>query len=253
MIFTPSKKTKMMPGKFDTLGLITARGGSKRLPGKNVKNLLGKPLIAWTAEAALKSRFLDHVILSTDDRRIAAVARKWGVGVPFMRPAALAKDGTPHMDVLIHVLRWLEEHEKRLPEYIVLLQPTSPLRTADDIDAAIEIAIKNNADAVVSVFEIQKNTTLVWQLTGKGMLRKIKYYQDRPVAACFAPNGAIYVIRSSVLKEKKTLYPRRSFPYIMPASRSLDIDTPWDFHMAELILKNKMPSPTNRGITVVRR
>ena len=232
-------KYQAITGQIDAIGLITARGGSKRLPGKNIKQLCGKPLIAWTAVAAFKSRFLNRVILSTDDRQIAAVAKKWGVEVPFLRPSALAKDNTPHMDVLDHVVRWLDKHEGRIPEYIILLQPTSPLRTAKDIDAAVEIALKNQADAVVSVFEIQKNPTPVWQLTHKGLLCDAKYSHRRPSAPCFEPNGAIYIIRSSVLMSEKTLYPKRSFPYTMPVSRSLDVDTPWDLHLAELIIKDR--------------
>ena len=199
----PKLSKKTFRNRTDVLGLITARGGSKRLPGKNIKRLCGKPLIAWTAEAALKSCLLDRVILSTDDRRIASVSKKWGVEVPFIRPAKLAKDNTPHMDVLDHVIGWLMKTEEKLPEFIVLLQPTSPLRTAKDIDLAIEIAINNNADAVVSVFGIQKNPTIAWRLTDKGMLREAEYYNEQSAAACFVPNGAIYVIRTSVLMSKK--------------------------------------------------
>jgi CMP-N-acetylneuraminic acid synthetase len=225
-----------MNKKIEVLGLITARGGSKRLPGKNIKRLCKKPLIAWTAEAARKSRFINRVILSTDDKQIAAVAKKWGVEVPFMRPSSLAKDSTPHMAVLEHVIFWLRKNEKRLPEYILVLQPTSPLRISGDIDSAIKIAIRERADAVIGVCELTKNPTMVWQLTAEGTLRSADYYRSQKTGRYFVPNGAIYLIRTSVLIAKQTLYPEKTFPYLMPAARSLDIDTPWDFYMAELIL-----------------
>ena len=145
-----------MKTKPKILGVITARGGSKRLPGKNIRPLGGKPLIAWTAEAALESRFIKRVLLSTDDPQIAEVVQKWGVEVPFIRPASLAQDDTPHIPVLEHAIHWLKENQGACPDYLFILQPTSPLRTAEDIDSAIEIAIQKNADAVIGVCEVQK-------------------------------------------------------------------------------------------------
>ena len=112
------------------LGLITARGGSKGIPKKNIVNVGGKPLIAWTIEAALKSHVFDRVVVSTDNNEIASIAQKWGAEVPFTRPDRLAKDDSPHTDVLIHAINWLQEKEDYLPEFLMLLQPTSPLRTS---------------------------------------------------------------------------------------------------------------------------
>lgn len=229
---------------MNILGLITARGGSKRLPGKNIRSLCGKPLIAWTAEAAFKSRYVTRVMITTDDLEIASVSKKLGVEVPFMRPSALAQDSTPHMAVLEHVTGWLQESHDVLPDYILVLQPTSPLRTAGDIDAAVEIAVQKNADAVISVSEIQKNPTLLWTLADDGRLceaveQNPMYYAKQKPSQLLAPNGAIYLIRTEILVSAKTLYPRRSYPYVMPPQRSLDVDTLWDFQLAELILKNQ--------------
>ena len=130
------------------LGLITARGGSKGIPGKNIKPLAGKPLIAWTIEAANNSRLLSQVIVSTDDNEIARSAQAWGAEVPFKRPEELAQDQSSHLDVVLHALQWYQLQHRALPEYVMLLQPTSPLRTANDIDAAISLAAQKQADAI---------------------------------------------------------------------------------------------------------
>lgn len=122
----------------DMVGLIPARGGSKRLPRKNIKMLAGKPLLAWTIEAALKSK-LERVIVSTDDEEIALIARNWGADVPFMRPKELAKDATPSIDVIVHAVNWLALNEDYHPDYIMMLQATSPLRTSQDIDNCISL------------------------------------------------------------------------------------------------------------------
>ncbi|MDD4287212.1 MAG: acylneuraminate cytidylyltransferase family protein, partial [Candidatus Peribacteraceae bacterium] len=138
----------------DILGIILARGGSKRLPRKNIASLNGKPLLAYTCEAALGSTLLTRVILSTDDEDIAAIGRQYGVEVPFMRPAHLATDKADSMDVLLYVLQELEKREHYAPSLVVLLQPTSPLRTSAHIDAGIVLLQQTGADSVVSVTEV---------------------------------------------------------------------------------------------------
>ncbi|HET9913914.1 MAG TPA: acylneuraminate cytidylyltransferase family protein, partial [Anaerolineales bacterium] len=135
------------------IGLIPARGGSKTIPHKNIKPLVGKPLIAWTIEAAKKCRALSRVIVSTDDAQIAEVAQQWGAEVPFLRPAELAGDATSSLAVVLHLIQWLKKHDGAVPEYILLLQPTSPFRTTEDLDAAIELAETRKVNAVVSVCE----------------------------------------------------------------------------------------------------
>lgn len=225
--------------------LITARGSSKGLPRKNVLPLAGKPLIAWTIEAALKSRRLNRVIVSTDDEEIAQVARQWGADVPFLRPAELAQDASPHIDVVNHAIQWLEENEKQFPEYVMLLQPTSPFRTAQDIDQAIEIAKTHQAVAVVSVCEASEHPFLSKKISPDGtlddfvVLNRAAYLRRQDLPPAYALNGAIYLNRRESLLCDQTFLPYGTLAYVMPTERSLDIDTPWEWHLAELILKDQ--------------
>src|SRR5262249_33542953 len=134
--------------EMSILGLISARGGSKGLPRKNVLPVAGKPLIAWTIGAALSSRKLSRLLVTTDNQEIAEVARAYGAEVPCLRPAELARDESPVIEAVEHALRWVEKEKGEMPEYVLLLQPTSPLRTTADIDGAIDLACSRNADAV---------------------------------------------------------------------------------------------------------
>ena len=226
------------------VGLITARGGSKGIPRKNVKLLAGKPLIAWTIEAALQSRSLSRVIVSTDDEEIAHVARQWGAEVPFMRPAELAQDYSPHMSVVTHAIRWLDAEQAAQPEYIMLLQPTTPLRNVHDIDLAVALAVEKEADAVVSVSSIQDHPYLSKTITEEGNLldflpKPEGYLARQSFPPVYSLNGAIYLARRELLLEKETWYTSQTLAYVMPPERSLDIDTPWDLYLANLILKDR--------------
>jgi N,N'-diacetyllegionaminate synthase len=219
------------------LAVITARGGSKGIPGKNTIPLAGKPLIAWTIEAALRSRAGLRVIVSTDDEEIARVARERGAEVPFLRPSELAGDASPHIPVLTHAVNWVESHEKYRPDWVLLLQPTSPMRTADDIDAALRLAEEKQADSVIGVAPA-KHPCFLMQLTSDGRLedympRPEGYLPRQRVPPVYAANGAIYLVRRDVLLEKETLYTDRTFAYLMPPERSLDIDTPAELRVAE--------------------
>lgn len=229
---------------IEIIGLITARGGSKGIPGKNIKPLVGKPLIAWTIQAALESSVLDRVIVSTNDDKIAQISREYGAEVPFIRPKRLANDDSPHIDTIIHAINWLKTHDNYFPEYIMLLQPTSPLRTNEDIDKVIDLAIGKDADGIVSVSvspthpykvkQIDKNGRLIdFVDTPKGYLPR----QSLPVA--YFENGAIYLTKTEIILKQRTFYPECTFPYIMPFERSLDIDTPWDFYLGNLVLQDK--------------
>lgn len=225
------------------IGLITARGGSKGIPHKNIRPLAGKPLIAWTIHAARQSQTLNRVIVSTDDVEIAEVAREWGAEVPFMRPPELAQDDSPHHDVILHAVNWLEAETASPPRYIMLLQPTSPLRTAEDIDRAIALATEKDADSVISVCPIPHHPYFSKQITPDGKLldfieRPQGYLPRQGLPPAYALNGAIYLVRRSVLLEREDWYTDRTFAYIMPPERSLDIDTPWDLHLADLILRD---------------
>lgn len=225
------------------LGLITARGGSKGIPGKNVKPLAGKPLIAWTIEAAAASGRLERVIVSTDDDEIADVARQCGLAVPFKRPAELARDDSSHFSVVEHAIKWMAENADCRPEYLVLLQPTSPFRTAADIDAAIELAEKKNADAVVGVCEAAAHPMLVKKMDDSGAMADfvpadIAYKRRQSLPPAYQINGAIYVNRVVALLRDRDFCPPGAIGYVMSAEHSMEIDDMWDFHMAELVARH---------------
>ena len=228
------------------LGLITARGGSKGIPKKNIEHVGGKPLIAWTIEAALKSNVFDRVVVSTDNNEIASVAQKWGAEVPFIRPGRLSKDDSPHVDVLIHAINWLQEKEDYSPEFLMLLQPTSPLRTSEDIDKSFELAVDRKADYVISVQEALSHPYSVMQVAEDQKLSEFLMssgddasYQRRQVRPKFySLNGAIFIFKVDVLLTNKNTYPELTFTYVMPKERSLDVDTSWDLHIANLVLNH---------------
>jgi len=230
------------------LGVITARGGSKGLPGKNLKLLAGKPLIAHSIDAARDSGVLDRVILSTDDEEIAAAARACGCDVPFMRPADLARDETPHLPVLQHAVQWLSDHERYQPDAVMILQPTSPLRRAVDIRESIALLERSGADSVVSVSEVPAHHNPMRTLrvddqgmaslfvTGEPVRRRINRRQDMPAA--WTMNGAVYLFRTSVLTAAEpSLYGNRTAAYIMPAEYGISIDSLDDWAEAEHALE----------------
>jgi CMP-N-acetylneuraminic acid synthetase len=227
------------------VGLITARGGSKSIPNKNIMLLAGKPLIAWTIEEAMKNNYLKRLIVSTDSPEIARVASDWDAEVPFLRPAEFAQDSSSHVSVIEHAIHWMKKNEGEVPEYILLLQPTSPLRTTEDIDGAISIALERDADSVVSVCEANSHPYLTKRIMDDGtledfMISEILYLRRQDLPPAFALNGAIFLNRTESLLRYRTFTPKGTRAFLMPPERSLDIDTPWDFYLAELILQDKM-------------
>jgi CMP-N-acetylneuraminic acid synthetase len=231
------------------LAIILARGGSKGIPRKNIALLAGKPLIAWTIEAAMHSPLVSRIIISTDDQEIADVSLQLGGEVPFIRPAALAQDNTTSADSFRHAILWMDQNHQLNSDYAMLLQPTSPLRTSEDIDAAIELALQSNAESVVSVCKSKSHPYWTFRLNETGKLCRYlehdlldfqKQYtarQDLPPA--YALNGAIYLIKVDVFLAENTFLPDGTIPYVMPPERSLDIDTPWEFRLAEWILNDQ--------------
>lgn len=221
------------------IAIIPARGGSKGLPGKNIKPLNGKPLIAYAVEAALKAKHIDRVIISTDDEEIARVAVQYGAELPFMRPAELASDTALAVDNYIYTIGKLEQESGTIIDAFVVLQPTSPLRIAEDIDGAVELFEKKKADSVISY--TQEAHPISWHkyLDEEGHFidildANIKNRQDNRVS--YYPNGAVYVFRTSMIRERK-YYTDRSYAYIMPRIRSVDIDFIEDFEYAEFLLR----------------
>jgi len=225
------------------LFLVPARSGSKGIPKKNIAPVAGKPLIAWTLEAALGSRYQGKLVVTTESEEIANIARAHGAEVPFLRPSALASDTASSIDTAVHALRWLEANEGYWPDYLVLLQPTSPLRKSEDIDCAIELAADKNALAVVSVSEASCHPYWAKKIGSEGTMVDFIPLQkpvDRrqELSEAFGLNGAIFIIKPDVLIEKNTWYPDPTYPFIMPIERSLDVDAPWDLYLADLILSD---------------
>jgi CMP-N-acetylneuraminic acid synthetase len=225
----------------DVIGLIPARGGSKAIPGKNLVALAGKPLLAYTAEAARAARRLDRVLLSTDDDKIAAAGRALGLEVPFLRPAELASYDTPMLPVIAHALDWCVR-EGKPARAVVLLQPTSPLRRARHIDEAVTLLLEKNAATVVSVMAVPHRFTpgSLMVAGADGALtplqdgRMVLQRQDKP--RLFARNGpAILAIRTDVVRDG-ALYAEPTLGYEMDAESSLDIDEPEDLWLAQQYL-----------------
>lgn len=227
------------------LGIIPARGGSKRLPRKNLLPVAGKPLISYTIQAGLQSHFIDELMVSTDDTEIARVSVECGATVPFMRPSELANDETSTFEVVRHAIDYYKTIEGRLFEYIVLLQPTSPLRDEVEIDNAVLFLQKNKADAVVSVSEPDHSplwcNTLPDNLSMEGFLREdVKYKRSQELDQYYRLNGAIYILSISRLMEEKTFFLKSNiFAYIMPQKKSVDIDTALDLKLCELLLQER--------------
>lgn len=222
------------------VAVVPARSGSKRVPGKNIRLCAGRPLLAWTADAALAARAIDRVILSSDDVQVAKVGRACGLEVPWLRPTEIAADDAPMIPVLVHVLDWLEG-EGVTVEAVVLLQPTSPLRTAGDIDGAIALFRSSGADTVVTVMAVPnacKPVKLMARDT-EGLVAPV----DAAVFSCgqlVLRNGpAVLVTRPGVIRSGR-LYGERTLGYEMPQERSIDIDTPHDFLLAELLLSHRL-------------
>lgn len=229
---------------MNVLGVIPARGGSRSIPHKNIVSLGGRPLLAYTAEAVLASKRLTRAVLSTDDEEIARVGRGLGLEVPFLRPAALATDETPMADVLRHAMDWLAEYQAFSADALVVLQPTSPLRRAEHIDAAVELLIETGADTVVSVVEVphQFNPVSLMRLEDGGL----RPYLDQPMVLrrqdkprVYARNGpAVLAARRDVVASGR-LYGATVRPLLMERAESVDIDDADDLALAELLLDRR--------------
>lgn len=229
-------------------GLITARGGSKGIPGKNIKQFCGRPLICWTIDAARKSR-LSRIFLSTDDPVIAALGEAEGIEVPFLRPAELAGDMSTSLDVVIHFLDFLHKQEGNIPDALCLLQPTSPLRRAEHIDRAISMLETNpDATSVISVVKACHSMIpeSIMRMDSGGFLNPYipraadgQSRQNKPIY--YARNGAaVYLTRIPIIRETKSLYGDRILPLIMAREESVDIDDSFDWKIAEYLLSERL-------------
>lgn len=233
-----------MKKDIEVLGIITARGGSKTIPRKNIKEIAGNPLIYYTIDAANKSKNLSRYIVSTDDKEIANYSKSLGVEVPFLRPSKLASDRAKSIDVIIHTLSFLKKDEGYVPNFVMILQPTSPLRTSQDIDNSI--ALLNNSsktDSLVSVVEIPHNffPEKIMKIEGKFLIDYLteplwSRRQDLSHKYYVRNGAAIYISKYSLLMKKRKIIGKYCIPYIMLKERSIDIDDKFDWELAEYLL-----------------
>lgn len=227
------------------LSFIGARAGSKGLKNKNILDLSGKPLIAWTIEASLGSKYVDRTLVSTDGKQIAQVARDYGADVPFLRPAQLATDESLLDEAMQHGVQWLKREEERSYEYILLLQPTSPLRTAQHIDAAIQHYFwnkKSNQDILISIISAPKKVGWLMYKKDSSYIdfcfdKKKRKSRRQELPDYYFPNGAIYFGPTEIMMHlsKNT---SRILPFMMDEEASIDIDSPEDLGRAEHVLNN---------------
>lgn len=241
MLFSEDGGLKMNDN-LNVVALIPARGGSKGIPRKNIVNLSGKPLISYTIEAAKNSKYINRIIVSTDNEEISQVAKKYGAEVPFLRPFELAKDNTPALPVIQHAIKYLEEIENYKVNIVVVLQPTSPLRSEKYVDEAVEKLLKTRADSVVTVCKVKHHPfwcfaakeERLYTFSEKGIT--VSRRQDLP--EIYALNGAVYAVRRDVLFEQNSVFGRDTRAVVMPNEESVDIDDYFDLFIAEMVLKH---------------
>lgn len=228
----------VMPSRAFYLGIIPARSGSKRVPGKNVRLVGGMPLIAHTIRAAAGSKKVGRTVVSTDSEQIATIAREWGGDVPFLRPADISGDTSAPIDAILHAVGIVEAGGNRV-DAIVLLQPTSPMRTAADIDTALDIFESSGADTVTAVCKSREHPYYAWRLDQTGITpffsMKEMTLGRSELPDAVVENGSIFIVRRQVL-DHRTLYGQIVVPYAMDWRSSVDIDTAEDMLLAEMYL-----------------
>lgn len=233
-----------MSNKKTILAIIPARGGSKRLPGKNILPLAGKPMINWSIEAAKSVASIARVVISTDCEIIANTAKAAGANVPFLRPAGLSSDTSSSVDVVRHALEYFKDIGENF-DYVLLLQPTSPLRTSADIQGAIDLLNVKYADSVISVCECEHSplwsNTLDDSLSLENFIpESVKNTRSQDLPQYYRLNGAIYLTKVEQFLQEGVLMSGNSVAYIMDSESSVDIDTKLDFMIAETILRDKI-------------
>ncbi|HET7657254.1 MAG TPA: acylneuraminate cytidylyltransferase family protein [Bacillales bacterium] len=226
----------MINGKT-VLAIIPARGASKGVHKKNIRKLAGKPLIAWTIEEAKQSKYIDRLILSSEDHEIIKVAKGYGCEVPFVRPKELSLDETPGVQPVLHAISQFETYD-----YVVLLQPTSPLRKVSDIDGCIEKCEKGATQSCVTLMETDKTPYWMFRMNEEGQLepllkdKEVTRRQDAPKS--YSLNGAVYVAKRDYLLKHQSFVTKETLGYVMTKERSYDIDTELDFKFCEFLMNN---------------
>ena len=228
---------------MEILALIPARGGSKGITNKNIRNLAGKPLIEYSITSAKKSKKINRIIVSTDNKKIASVSKKAGAEIPFLRPKLISKNTTPIIDVIQHTLDFLEDTESYKPDIIILLQPTTPLRSIQDIDNSIRLLINSKSTSVISVSKTKSHPDISFAIH-KNFLKPLnskfeKHSLRQQRKEVYSPSGLIYTFWVDTLKKYNSIYGPKIKPLITKNKMELiDIDEPFDFFSAEMILKN---------------
>ncbi len=222
------------------LAIIPARGGSKGIPRKNIKPLAGKPLIAWTIEEAKKSKYIDRLILSSEDEEIIHIAKEWGCEVPFVRPKELAQDDTPGIEPILHAIKALPDKY----DYVCMLQPTSPLRKVVDIDGCIKKCLNLEMPACVTIVESNESPYWMFKCNAdfslKSLFPELKIAprrQDLPTI--YALNGAGYIAKTEWLMATRSFFSEQTIGYIMDKISSHDIDDESDFMICDYLLKER--------------
>ncbi len=240
----------------EILGVVTARGGSKSIPRKNIKMFAGRPLIAWAIEALRESGVVDRVVVSTDDDEIADIARKFEAEIPFMRPAELAQDTTPSLSVLQHAVQWLKDNEGYDPEYVVLLEPTSAGKRPFHVRKVVEKLRSTGADSAFTVSEVPGTLSPHWQLnidgegrvaifTGTPMTQVIRRRQDLPKT--YFRNSSVYAFRPALLfSDDPSLYGKDVRGVVTDSKYAFDIDTPEEWEYAERQFKKILEEEKRR-------
>lgn len=227
---------------MNNIAIISARSGSKGLPDKNIKELNGRPLMAYSIESAIESRLFSAVMVSTDSERYAAIAEAYGAEVPFLRSRAASSDSASSWDAVEEVLQGYERMGRQFDTFC-LLQPTSPLRTAEDLIHAYDLYNKKQAIAVLSMTELEHPLAWCGKIDGTlsldGFTTRSQDGQRQELEKYYRPNGAIYIVSIPEFRRDNFLYREGSYAYIMPKERSVDIDTEFDFRFAEFLMGTK--------------
>jgi CMP-N,N'-diacetyllegionaminic acid synthase len=232
---------------MNNLAFIPARCGSRRVVGKNIKLLAGQPLIAYTIQAALKTKLIDRIVVSTDSPEIAAIAREHGAETPFLRPAEIAQSDSTEMDFFRHALDWFSENEKCSPKLIILLYPTSPFRKPATIDRAIETMLAHpEADSLRSICQCSEHPYKMWRIS-KGYLKPFlecnppntHTFSTQLFPVIYIQNASIYITKPKTILEKNSPTGDTIIPFIMDQFESLDINTPLDFTIAETLISQQ--------------
>jgi len=227
---------------MEILAIIPARGDSKGIINKNIKNLAGKPLIEYSITSAKKSKKINRIIVSTDNKKIASISKKAGAEIPFLRPKQISKDVTPIIDVIRHALDFLEDTESYKPDIIILLQPTTPLRSIQDIDNSIRLLINSKSTSVISVFQTKAHPDISFKIN-QNFLKPLnskfeKHSLRQKRKSVYVPSGLIYTFWFDTLKKYNSIYGPKIKPLVTKNKMELiDIDEPFDFFLAEMILK----------------